>query len=72
MHDQQQLTRREVLAVGTAALGAIMTQDILAADKDLPWIDPHSHIWPGRSTSFRSLRGRRRRISIRPASPMTN
>ena len=23
-----------------------MTQDIVAADNDLPWIDAHSHIWP--------------------------
>ena len=45
IHDPS-LTRREALAAGTAVLGAIMTQPILAADNDLPWIDAHSHIWP--------------------------
>ena len=40
------LTRREALATGAAILGATMNQNLLADDKDLPWIDAHSHIWP--------------------------
>ena len=40
------VTRREALAAGAAALGAVMTRTAAAADEALPWIDAHSHIWP--------------------------
>lgn len=39
------MTRRAALAASTAALGAAMNP-APAAEKDLPWIDAHSHIWP--------------------------
>ncbi len=40
------MNRREALATGAAIVGAAMSQPLPAADKDLPWIDAHSHIWP--------------------------
>jgi predicted TIM-barrel fold metal-dependent hydrolase len=40
------VTRREALAAGAVALGAVMTGTESAADEALPWIDAHSHIWP--------------------------
>ncbi|MBM3971357.1 MAG: amidohydrolase [Planctomycetes bacterium] len=52
MKFDQSLTRRNALAVGAAAFGAAMTQSLTAADKDLPWIDAHSHIWPGEVDKF--------------------
>ena len=50
-HDQP-VTRRAALAAGAATLGAAMTQSALAADENLPWIDAHSHIWPGEVDKF--------------------
>lgn len=40
------ITRREALAAGAAALGAVKTRTVAAADETLPWVDAHSHIWP--------------------------
>lgn len=38
--------RREFLVAGSLTLGALMTQTTDAAEKELSWIDAHSHIWP--------------------------
>jgi predicted TIM-barrel fold metal-dependent hydrolase len=51
IHDHP-VTRRAVLAVGTAAFGAAMIQTATAADEKLPWIDAHSHIWPPEVDKF--------------------
>ena len=49
-------TRREVLITGLiagpVALGAMMNPTADAADKPLPWIDAHSHIWPPEVDKF--------------------
>ena len=52
MNAAHSLTRRQALTAGLAAFGAIMTQSVFAADKDLPWIDAHSHIWPPETDKF--------------------
>lgn len=72
MKFDQSLTRRNALAVGAAAFGAAMTQSLTAADKDLPWIDAHSHIWPGEVDKFPLVPDRRKQTSSRRALRMTN
>jgi len=55
-HDPS-VTRRAVLAAGTAALGAVITRHASAADEERPWIDAHSHIWPAEVDKFPLARG---------------
>ena len=46
MSQRFRLSRRTFLSGSFAVMGGLMTQSTNAADKDLPWIDAHSHIWP--------------------------
>jgi predicted TIM-barrel fold metal-dependent hydrolase len=55
------VTRRAALAAGTAALGAAMAHSAPAADRDLPWIDAHSHIWPPEVDKFPLAPGQTRK-----------
>lgn len=40
------VTRRATLAVGTAVIASALAPQAHADDKERPWIDAHSHIWP--------------------------
>ncbi len=48
------LTRREALVAGAAAMGALALSNSTTAaqERDLPWIDAHSHIWPPETDQF--------------------
>ena len=61
------VSRRAVLAAGTVALGAVMTQHASAADEERPWIDTHSHIWPAEVDKFPLAPGQTKK-DLNPAS----
>lgn len=52
MSPDPSLTRRAALAAGASALGVAIMPRVPAADDALPWIDAHSHIWPGETDKF--------------------
>ena len=52
MTHETPVSRRQVLAAGTALVGAALTRTTLAADEKRPWVDAHSHIWPPEVDKF--------------------
>jgi predicted TIM-barrel fold metal-dependent hydrolase len=52
------LSRRESFRVGAAVLsGALLAEHGSAAEAEFPWIDAHSHIWPGETDKFPLVAG---------------
>lgn len=52
MTDDRLLSRRAALATGSLALGSLLVPTAEAREESLPWIDAHSHIWPGEVDKF--------------------
>ena len=57
MNESAGMTRRDVLKMGTAAIGVAALSETAQAQAESPWIDAHSHIWPPETDKFPLVAG---------------
>jgi len=61
------MTRRDILRMGTMAIGAAAFSGNAQAEDKTPWIDAHSHIWPPETDTF-PLAGGQTKKDLNPPS----